>query len=360
MRIKVNNFNWNLDNSYIEHSQRLGAKWGVMNGPPYPLDYNQLSSEQKKEVQPGEFKTVGGVKTAISKIKNGIVSVHEKHKEEKHQKEVAEKRKAALEKARATQAANREKAAQEAKEAGEKQKAAEQHEKDRQEALKSGNLSEIQKYISESSASELNEALNKARVTQQITDAINRASGNQQRQSDPESEARRDALGSGDIKRIREVASDPNVSYQDLQNAVNKANFMSSMNSANKKGNPVFEAAEKGQAKLNKMIGYYNTGTQLWNAVASAYNMANRDKMVDDMPLFNSNVKTFTKEDKLKRLNDKKRAVTVQQAISTGDLEKISAQFGNMTNQEIRDAKDRFQNINAINNFLKSKDKNKK
>lgn len=36
-------------NEVLIHHQRLGAKWGIMNGPPYPLGRSQLSSAEKKE-----------------------------------------------------------------------------------------------------------------------------------------------------------------------------------------------------------------------------------------------------------------------------------------------------------------------
>ena len=35
----------------IYHSGRLGMKWGVKNGPPYPLDENSMSGEERKHVE---------------------------------------------------------------------------------------------------------------------------------------------------------------------------------------------------------------------------------------------------------------------------------------------------------------------
>lgn len=40
-----NNNDWR---TYLEHHQIKGAKWGVKHGPPYPLNRDQLSSEQKR------------------------------------------------------------------------------------------------------------------------------------------------------------------------------------------------------------------------------------------------------------------------------------------------------------------------
>ena len=36
---------------YLSHHGIEGQKWGVQNGPPYPLDYNQHSSEEKKHIR---------------------------------------------------------------------------------------------------------------------------------------------------------------------------------------------------------------------------------------------------------------------------------------------------------------------
>ena len=48
------------------HHQRLGAKWGIMNGPPYPLDRSQLSVSEKKAAG---IKKLGGGSTSSVKTK---------------------------------------------------------------------------------------------------------------------------------------------------------------------------------------------------------------------------------------------------------------------------------------------------
>lgn len=37
------------NNSYFEHHGILGQKWGKKNGPPYPLDYDKLSPEERSK-----------------------------------------------------------------------------------------------------------------------------------------------------------------------------------------------------------------------------------------------------------------------------------------------------------------------
>lgn len=50
-------------NSYFEHHGILGQKWGKKNGPPYPLDYDKLSSEERSKdkqraISEGDAETV--------------------------------------------------------------------------------------------------------------------------------------------------------------------------------------------------------------------------------------------------------------------------------------------------------------
>lgn len=91
----------------LMHHQRLGAKWGIMNGPPYPLGRSQLSSAEKK---------AGGL----------ISRFAEARKEKKKKKQRAK----ALEKARATRKAKAE----------EKNR---QAEKEKQDAITKERLQEI-------------------------------------------------------------------------------------------------------------------------------------------------------------------------------------------------------------------------
>ena len=45
--------NWREE---LYHFQRLGAKWGKRNGPPYPLTREQLTAEQKRLDSQNNFK----------------------------------------------------------------------------------------------------------------------------------------------------------------------------------------------------------------------------------------------------------------------------------------------------------------
>lgn len=114
------------ESNYLAHHGILGQKWGQKNGPPYPLDSGKHSASEKK---------AGWMKSL-------------KDKSEARKK--AKKKKAALEKARAARA---EKAKQE--------KIAKEYEEKRQQILKSGKASQVQKYKGEMTNQELRDALNR-------------------------------------------------------------------------------------------------------------------------------------------------------------------------------------------------------
>ena len=64
----------------LYHHQRLGAHWGIMNGPPYPLGRSQLSSTEKKE---------GGW---ISKFAEGRKAAKKKKQQQKNLEKARKKR----------------------------------------------------------------------------------------------------------------------------------------------------------------------------------------------------------------------------------------------------------------------------
>ena len=53
---------------YLIHHGIDGQKWGVRNGPPYPLDANDLSAAERK-ADTGEIKRASGVKEAVKNSK---------------------------------------------------------------------------------------------------------------------------------------------------------------------------------------------------------------------------------------------------------------------------------------------------
>lgn len=120
-----------LDRDYIEHHGVDHQKWGVKNGPPYPLDSNLSTGKSLKPA------ALGNNKLEASKNK-----ISEKTKR---------KRQIAAEKARQTKAENAKKKIE-----------AEEHAKEVKRIVESGDKYKIQSIASELSYDELRIALNKA------------------------------------------------------------------------------------------------------------------------------------------------------------------------------------------------------
>lgn len=114
------------DSNYLMHHGILGMKWGERNGPPYPLGDKMHSAAEK----------AAGWRKSL--------------KDKSEAKKKAKKKQAALEKARQTRAAN------------EKQKKLEkEYEEKRQQVLRSGKASEVEKYKGQMTNQELRDALNR-------------------------------------------------------------------------------------------------------------------------------------------------------------------------------------------------------
>lgn len=114
--------------NYLSHHGILGQKWGVTNGPPYPLDAGDHSAKEKKAGWRDSLKAKSDAK-----------------KKAKKQKETLEKaRKAKIAKAK-------------------EEKLAKEYQEQKAKILKSGKASEVAKYKGQMSNQELSEALNRIR-----------------------------------------------------------------------------------------------------------------------------------------------------------------------------------------------------
>ena len=175
----MNNYSWNLDMEELTHSGIDGMRWGVRNGPPYPLSR--------------DISTGSRLKTNSSGRKSGGISAY------LQTRKVKKKKQAALEKARQTKAEN-----------AQKKQTAEEH------------AAEVKKI-----------------------------------------------LESGDRNKIKSIASE--VSYNDLNNALNKADLMAKLN-AQTAPKTTWDKLDNTKNKLDKVIGYYQTGAKTWNVIAQLYN----------------------------------------------------------------------------------------
>lgn len=180
----MNNYSWNMDMEELTHSGVKNQKWGVRNGPPYPLS---------KDISTGSR-----LKTKSSGKKSGGISAY------LQTRTVKKKKQAALEKARQTKAEN-----------AQKKQTAEEH------------AAEVKKI-----------------------------------------------LESGDRNKIKSIASE--VSYSDLNNALQKADLMVKLNAATAP-KTAWDKLDNTKNKLDKVIGYYQTGAKTWNVIAQLYNSKQSD-----------------------------------------------------------------------------------
>lgn len=180
----MNNYSWNLDMEELTHSGVKGQKWGVKNGPPYPLS---------KDISTGSR-----LKTTSSGKKSGGISGY------LQTRKLKKKKQAALEKARQTKAEN-----------AQKKQTAEEH------------AAEVKKI-----------------------------------------------LESGDRNKIKSIASE--VSYNELNNALQKADLMVKLNAATAP-KTAWDKLDNTKNKLDKVIGYYQTGAKTWNVIAQLYNSKQSD-----------------------------------------------------------------------------------
>ena len=180
----MNNYSWNLDMEELTHSGVKGQKWGIQNGPPYPLSR--------------DISTGSRLKTTSSGKKSGGISAY------LQTRKVKKKKQAALEKARQTKAEN-----------AQKKQTAEEH------------AAEVKKI-----------------------------------------------LESGDRNKIKSIALE--VSYNDLNNALNKADLMARLN-AQTAPKTAWDKFDNTKNKLDKVIGYYQTGAKTWNVIAQLYNNKQSD-----------------------------------------------------------------------------------
>lgn len=180
----MNNYSWNLDMEELTHSGIDGMRWGIRNGPPYPLSR--------------DISTGSRLKTNSSGKKSGGISAYLQTRKVKKKKQVA------LEKARQTKAEN-----------AQKKQTAEEH------------ADEVKKI-----------------------------------------------LESGDRNKIKSIASE--VSYNELNNALQKADLMVKLNAATAP-KTAWDKLDNTKNKLDKVIGYYQTGAKTWNVIAQLYNSKQSD-----------------------------------------------------------------------------------
>ena len=144
------------DNDFrLYHHQVKGAHWYVKNGPPYPLDRAISTGKRLKEA-------------AVNKVRETAGKIKE---HQAKQAEAKAAKKAEAEKKRIAEEAEKKRQAEEA----EKKRVAEEkakHEAEKQDAIKSGDATKVDRFKNEMSLQELNEAVQRVNLNRQIASSM--------------------------------------------------------------------------------------------------------------------------------------------------------------------------------------------
>lgn len=147
------------DNDFrLYHHGVKNQKWYVRNGPPYPLD---SSISTGKSLKVNRLESSAKFKETAGKIKAYKA---------KRAAEKAEKAEEARKKATVEEEERRKQAEKEEKERVEREEA--QHEAEKQAAIKSGDATKVEKFKSEMSLQELNEAVQRVNLNRQISQSM--------------------------------------------------------------------------------------------------------------------------------------------------------------------------------------------
>lgn len=218
---------------YLEHHQILGAKWGKLNGPPYPLGSGDHSSAEKKAA------ASAGIKVGSDSGKGSIENV----KKKKSKSGVQNKPKKEL-----TPEEKREKALA---------------------AARAGDKKKIAKYIDELSTDELRDA----QARSQMKDALTKKDPSEQKASKEEL-AKQEAIRSGDKEKVKEYATQ--MTTQELRDAMDKIDLNAKLNHVD----PPKTAMDKLSDFANSVDRFRDAaekGIKAYNVAAKVYNATHKD-----------------------------------------------------------------------------------
>lgn len=230
-------------NNYLAHHGILGQKHGVLNGPPYPLGKGDHSSSEKKAA------AKAGIKVGKDSGKGSIENV----KKTKPRKPLTEE---------------------------EKRLKAE-------EAYLKGDSKNITKYMDKLTTPELQDASYRAQIRKNLE-------GPKEKSLTKAEKEKRDAMLSGDKEKIKEQAD--KMSYQELQEAMNKMDLMQKLN-YQPPAPTTMDKIDNAMKKVDKAKNWMKTGLEAYDALAAINNTFNKDSQWP-RPKSNNDDKKNDKNDK--------------------------------------------------------------
>ena len=212
---------------WLEHHGILGQKWGKENGPPYPLGSGDHSSGEKSAAK------AAGVSVGSDSGKGSIENVKKSKPKKKKPLTPEEKREQALN------------------------------------AAKSGDKKKIAKSIDDLSTEELRDAAERARLKEQLI----KKDPSEQRLSKADRE-KQEAIRSGDKATIQAHAKE--MSYTELNEAINKMNLMAKLNYVEPPPTAMDRIRDVSQ-KLGTFKEAAQKGMDAYNVIAKVYNATHKD-----------------------------------------------------------------------------------
>lgn len=326
----------------LAHSGRLGQKWGVKHGPPYPLGERQLTGAYRKNggvsksaaerdgVRPGAGSTNGRTTKGANPFSRyplsregyraefPLASALERNKKDSDKTEKAEKRTSLLDKMKAA------KAKKEADRAAKDEAAA----KAKKDADRLANLEKARAQKAE-----------KKRLAEEY----------EKEQKDFQERAQK-AIDEGDKEWAMENFS--KLTNKQIDDVIRRADLNMKLDAAGPKEKDGWDKMDEFVKKVGKVRDWVNDGTKTWNTIAKINNSINPNL---ELPVikdpFNNN------QNQGPDAKEKARREKVEKAIRSGDAKKIAQLLPEMKTNEVEEANKRINNANNIKNAAKQNNK---